>query len=447
MMKQQRKQYAWGIFRLWVNWLIGSGALTLLIILSLWIRPLILPFVAFAMQFGLFLLTRHNRKRRIPSCYILPFVVMTVLFWTCIVMILINILYSTSLLDLVFDRSKSNEEIPFITTLISMPIAAVVSGWGYIRREKMSFCRDCMIRNGSPAERGFLGLIFTQIGTYQVGMLFWISSVSSIVGWIYYAFVYVNVSLSIPDRFFFFWFPTLLWIASAIYLAIRYAGIFEYYRQDIEGSLQRHGKSSLLRYIMICDNTIAIRPPETDSDFKITLDEKIDTPIQIYVHRMEDVTDHVAEQYFSNLSGINGVEIRKIYQNFQASFDRNVFHFFAFFTEEQREKYQQQRPETIWIPLTEVANMINERLCNPMLSAEIIRIVTIARAFKTYDDNGRRRYKVKHYRPAVAIKDFHDLDVDYAQPKWLYIADNNQDRSFFRFRRFWRNNISGLGQN
>ena len=81
-----------------------------------------------------------------------------------------------------------------------------------------------------------------------------------------------------------------------------------------------------------------------------------------------------------------------------------------------------------------------------MFSAEIIRVLTIARAYKTYDENGMRRYKVKHYRPAIAIKDLYNLDVDYSNPKWLYIADNNQDRSFFRFRRFWRNNISGIGQ-
>ena len=443
---QHRKQYAWGIFQLWINWLLGSGALTLLIILSLWVRPLILPFIAFAMQLGIFFLTRNNRKRQVPSCYILPFVVMTVLFWSCVVMISINILYSTSLLDLVLDRSKSNEEIPFITTLIIMPIAAVVSGWGYLKREKMSFCRDCMIRNGSPAERGFLGIIFTQIGTYQVGMLFWISAVSAVVGWIYYFYIYVNVSLSIPDRFFFFWFPTLLWIAAAIYLAIRYAGIYEYYRQDILGSLQRHGTSSLLRYIMICDDTIAIRPPETDSDFKISLDEKLDTPVQAYVRKLDNINKSLAEQYFTNFSGVSGVEIRRIYENFQASFERNVFHFFAFFTEEQRAEFQKNRPDTIWIPLTEVAKMINERLCNPMFSAEIIRVLTIARAYKTYDENGMRRYKVKHYRPAIAIKDLYNLDVDYSNPKWLYIADNNQDRSFFRFRRFWRNNISGIGQ-
>lgn len=444
-MTQKRKEYAWGIFQLWITWLMGSGALTLLIILSLWVRPLYLPLLAFAMQFWIYTLTRRNRMRRIPSCYILPFVVMTVLFWTCIVMIVINILYSTNLVDLVFDRAHSNREIPFITTLITMPIASVISGWGYLRREKMSFCRDCMIRNGSPAERGFLGLIFSQVGTYQVGMLFWISTVSSIVGWVYYIFVYVNVSLNVPDRFFFFWFPTLLWLAAAIYLAIRYLGIYEYYRQNVEGSLQRHGASTLLRYILICDDTIAVRPPETDSDFRISLDERLDTPIQTYVRKLDSVNLHLAEEYFSNISRVNGVEIRKIYENFQFNLDRNVFHFFAFLTEDQRKEFHKKHPEVIWIHLPEVAQMINERLCNPMLSAEIIRILTMARAYKTYDENGRRRYKIKHYRPAVAIKDLQSIDLNFNDSKWLYIADNNEDRSFFRFRKFWRNTVSGLG--
>lgn len=40
-----------GIFLLWLNWVLGLGILTLMIVMSLWIKPLYMPFVAYGLQF------------------------------------------------------------------------------------------------------------------------------------------------------------------------------------------------------------------------------------------------------------------------------------------------------------------------------------------------------------------------------------------------------------
>lgn len=443
-MLEKSKEYRWGIFQLWLNWLSGSGAIAVLIILSLWVRPLYMPFVAFGLQLILFTLIRRNREKKIPSCYILPFIASRVLFWSAVVMIIINILYSNAILDLVFDRTQVNKEIPFICALIVYPIAAAIAGWGYLNRNKISFCRDCRMRYGTPSERGFLGVIFTQIGHYQLGMLFWITAVPAVIAWAYYLMLYVNESLNVPDRFVFFLFPTLLWIASAIYLALRYLGIYAYYRQNVEGSLNRRGVSTQIRFIIIHDSRIALCPPETDSEKGISLGLKIDTPISAFVHKMNNVTIPMAESYFYSLSGIKNVEIRRMYVTPQSDLDSNIFHFFAFMTDEQKEEFSANRPECGWFTLKELAEMINTQMLNPLLSAELTRLYTIATTYKTYFPDGKRRYKVKHYRPSTDIANIKNLDVDFNDSHWLYVADNNQDTPFYTIRRFWRKYINGI---
>lgn len=443
-MRQDKKDNGWGIFRLWINWLIGSGAITVLVILSLWLRPIYLPFAAFGFQFLLFMLIRHNRESCIPSCFILPFVISRVLFWTGIVMILVNFLYSSTLIEHLFEASELNRDIPFICVLITSPITAAISGWGYLRRHKISFCRDCQMRNGTPAERGFLGMIYKQVGSYQVGMLFWLSAVLSIIGWSYYALLYVNTNLSVPDKFVFFWIPTLLWFFSAVYLAARYIGIYGYYRQNVEGSIGRHGTSTLLRYIVIWNDYIAIRPPETDSDKKFTLDEKYDTPVSIYTNRVEDLPLPIVQACFSDNTGVESPEVRFMYANLVGNADCNILHYLCFLTDEQKAGFDRANTTCQWLSLSEIAFMINNRLFNPLLSAEIIRLHTIATAWKTYDSDGRRRYKVKNYRPAFRISEIHGWDVDFNDPHWLYVADNNQDTPFYNLRRFWRKYVNGI---
>ncbi len=64
-------------------------------------------------------------------------------------------------------------------------------------------------------------------------------------------------------------------------------------------------------------------------------------------------------------------------------------------------------------------------------------------AWKTYNADGRRLYKVKNYRPIFRIKGIQDWDVDFNSPRWLNVARFNEDKPFYRLRRlFNRSNDS-----
>ena len=65
-------------------------------------------------------------------------------------------------------------------------------------------------------------------------------------------------------------------------------------------------------------------------------------------------------------------------------------------------------------------------------------------AWKTYDENGYRRYPIKNYHPTFRLRDFGQWSVDYQDPVWLYVANFNQDKPMFHVRRLLRK-LSGRG--
>ena len=69
--------------------------------------------------------------------------------------------------------------------------------------------------------------------------------------------------------------------------------------------------------------------------------------------------------------------------------------------------------------------------------AEIQRIYRIAMAWKTYDRNGRRLYKIKHYRPTFHLRDLKNWEVDYNDHQWLKVARHNEDEFWYPLRRLF----------
>ena len=59
-------------------------------------------------------------------------------------------------------------------------------------------------------------------------------------------------------------------------------------------------------------------------------------------------------------------------------------------------------------------------------------------AWKTYNRQGRRLYPIKHYKPIFRLRDFKEWDVDYNDPAWLQISEENEDTRFYRARRLLR---------
>lgn len=443
MTHQRQLDNGRGLFLLWLNWIIATGAITLVVVCALWISEYWLPFLAFGLELILHGLVRKNNRSAFPVCYLIPFITTRVLLLSGIIMIVINLMHIKGLIHNFFDPETLNADIPYISLLIVAPITALTALWGTIRNTNLTFCVNCRMRYGSAAERGFLGSIFSQEGHFQIKLLLIMYTFLTIWGWVYYATIYVNVNINSPDRFFFFWAPVLFFILGGVYTGVRYLSLWNYYVQNIEGSASRQGSSTQLRYLVFWDNYILLRVPDPE-DVTDPAETKIDTPASLFIPYRKKMTDYDAEYFFNGMWNLQSSDIRFMYSNVNFNYDCNIFHYLSFITDEQKAEVENHYPNCKWLSLQQLDRALSEGKTASLLGSEIYRLYTIAMAWKTYDREGKRLYKIKHYTPTFRIKDIKKWDVDYNDSRWLFIANNNEDKPFYRFKKFWHKYISGL---
>lgn len=427
-----------GIFRLWLNWILVSSSLAVLVVVSLWIPPVIMPLIAFALQGGFDLYIKFNKTQRLHLCLVLPFLATRIMFWTGLSMLIVNILYSRWMIGKIFDEGTINTEIPFITVLILSLSTLIVTAFALLKKGRLGFCEKCKIRNGSPGERGFLGNLFSQEGKYQINMLFKLSALVAIGTWGYYFFEYVNINLNKPDRYVFFWAPIAITLFSIGYITVRYISLWKYYSVNLQNRAESQGRYTLLRYLVFHEDTILVRPPVSNPDITYTPEKKkYDTPANIFIPYRERVPLHEAIGMFNNLSGLQDTEIRLMYINQTGNVEGNIFHYFSFITTEQRNKLETSFPNLQFKTIAEIQKLLNSGKLENLFSAEIVRLYTIAMTWKTYTPEGKRKWKYKEYQPLFRLKDLKGWDVDFNDNHWLEVARVNEDKRFFKIRRFW----------
>lgn len=436
-----------GIFLLWFAWTVSSGSLIALVTLSLYVPAAWLPIVAYILQVLLFTMIRRNRESRYPNCYLIPFIASRILFWSGTVMLALNLLMRYGVTGYLFTPEGINPDIPFITVLIVAPISMAISGWAMMSKFRLAFCKDCVVRCGSPAERGFLGKIYTQESRHQQCMLFYMCTAFTVIGWVYYAFWYANDSLTVPDRLIYFGIPIMAWIATVIYFGVRCMGLWSYYCQNLRSNnYQGDSRTTIMRFILIHGNQICLKRPALDPDSMVTNDFKWDTPVASHVQTRPKMDMAQARSMFRSLTRIDDSDVRLMYSTKVGNVDSDIYHYLCFLTDEEKEFFDRSNPGCEWLHFQRIVELMNEKQLNPLMSAEIFRLHRVAMVWKTYTRSGRRRYKIKNYRPTFRVQDIREWDVDYNDPTWIYVASNNEDTRFYHARLFWRKYISGIGE-
>lgn len=426
---------------LWRNWVVINGIPVALIILSLVVNTDWLPVVVFATELAIYAMVRHNNEREAPSCLLLPFVMTRLLFWSGLVMVACNYLWSMGYYAEWFDTY--NVENPYIVVLVMAPIGVAVFGWAKIRGFSIGYCVRCRARNGSPAERGFVGRLFSSEGQFQLEFILWQCVVLTLVCYFYYFFVYINVNFNSSDLFFFIWLPVVFYLVSLVYMALRYFNVWAYYSQNLLTDDVSRATSSTLRYLIFSNEEIFLCE-DHDPDGMLAGDDRLDTPASLTFFFRERVQEFEARRCFSELSGIREYQLRPMYRSTAMSANNNTFHYIVDL--DSPESVEGSRLKGRWYTMNELNVLLNSNRLMPMLASEIHRLYVMTMAWKTYDIHGRRRYKIKNYRPTFRLKDIVNWDIDFNDPIWMYVAANNEDKPFFGIKRFWRKYVSGVGQ-
>ncbi|MCM1111196.1 MAG: hypothetical protein NC336_08310 [Clostridium sp.] len=430
---------------MWKGWVAPAFFVTLVAALSPWVGRTWLAVIAFASAMVIYTMVRRNRMASLPKCYVVPFLNIYVLGWGATFIAVLNVWYSPSLFPAHrLPAMLVGPTVPWLGAMTLYPLALLFSLWGTLMRYRLPYCRDCHIRFGTPAERGFFGIMYSQEGLFQRRLMLAMSAVLSVVTGVYTFLFFDPDGTMRGDILFYSLMPAAAFLLAALYLAIRYSTMWFYYSRDVEGAVLRQGASTVVRYIVICGDEIFLRVPDENEDLMPT-EKKTDTPARLTLGYRRNVNWSDAMEWFLNLGRFpnsRGIEIRRMYQSDSAARDNNTFHYLAF--ADSRDLVEKSALRGQWFTLYQISEMMRNRTCSPMLAAEIHRLYTIAMAWKTYSRDGHRLYKIKHYRPTFRVSDIRKWNVDFGDSHWLWIAENNEDSMFYNVRRLWRRYVSGI---
>ncbi len=428
----------YGLRSLFNNWIFSVGCVALLVFLGQYIDKMLFPGLVLLFQFIL-MRRSHRQTEKALVCNLLPHVMSRVLFFSVIIMVLINFYYLKLIDPAEFDDGRANPYLPYITVLIVSPVSMVVVAWAMWRRKESIFCRSCRLTYGHIYEHGYMGQLLSKESRYQLRLLLVVSFAITVYAWTYYAIRYSNASLNSSDRFYFNWIPFVLYLVSLFYMVMRYWSLFAFLEKNIYSEGLPKQSATLIRYIVLCEDKILLKESMIDGN------NILDTPVarQIDATTRLDVSD--ARKEFDNVCRrrFENIVVRVLYQTHRQAGHGNIYHVLV---QIPSRTLLEGTPfsEGVWLTAYQMSNALDDGNIRPILAAEIHRVYTIAMAYKAYDRSGMRRYSIRHYKPLFNLGELIGLDVNFDDPAWLIVARDNQDRPFFRIRRFWKKYVSGV---
>lgn len=428
-----------GVFALWREWLYSFGALTLVVLVGSVLSRIILPAVVLALAWLLNGYVAPLREKHLLACVRLASLTAAALVWSAVVMIICIVIVETPVLNDVFPPETLNPKHPFITALVVFPVTAVIMAYGLLTHGRSQYCRRCKMMLGCSPADSFAGNIFHREARYQLQLLMVLSLVISAILGIYYLVEYSNANFNSSDKYFFFIIPTVLFIVSLAYTGARCRSIIAMMQTVWESSPTAE---TLIRYLILRGDTVLLQTPEPAN-----ADEYVqaDTPTTVTLPFRQQITREEGTKEFAKVSGLEpgSFELRPLYNNVTPEGYGNVFHYVVILDPE-KPLPDSFIPKGEWATLDQINSLWRFHGVSRALAAEINRILTVTMAWKTYDENGYRRYPIKNYHPTFRLRDFGQWSVDYQDPVWLYVANFNQDKPMFHVRRLLRK-LSGRG--
>ena len=432
---QRREGLSSAIFSLWRNWAIAIGFLAILSFVSPLIPQEWLGPVCIILFFSLQGVRAVMKDQKVPVCSRLYKEVSVILLIITGIVILRYFLTGDNAFEIT--GQPVQEHAPLLGILISAPVTAIVAACFLAQKREPLVCQLCHLRYGSVIKNGYIGRLYHREWRFQTRLIMFITAGLSVVDWAYYLRVYINVNLNRADYFFFIWLPLALYVLSLIYLGWRYYSLWVYNCQNDEGYFIENPSSSTVRFIVICKDRMLLDIRQTDKNYSNgQIIKRFDTPAIVKLPYQERIDKNRAAELFKQITGIKDAEIKPLYESPDNVTFRNIFHFFAFI--ENPDEIIESKLRGEWFSLGELRQLIIQRLVGAELNSELSRIYHIAMAWKTYDREGKRLYKFKHYRPTFRLKDIRTWDVDYNDGHWLFVGHLNEDSHFYRIRRFFK---------
>jgi len=413
------------------SWGICFGCLSLLCVVGYWVPPLWMPLVAFATLMIVHLFGNRNSRRGAPFCPLFTVATSYSIIIAFIIMVVINLINSRWLISTSLGGKFANPDLPYISTLVVYP--SMVFGYGYavFFRGNTNMCDACRERAGYSIKDTLERNVFHHEVKSQIRISFWIAIIMMVVTWTYYFVFYINVNINTPDAFYFFSLPGFIYLFSLLYFYMKF-GSLDFDMQMLKG-VDDAKFHTLEHFMIVRGDKLLLRELEVDG-IPIGL---CDTPAVFKRAYSQALSDSQATADFKSLSGLDGFTLRQL---FVTTTDKQNCYHYAVFVDSGTELPGLGGK---WCTLLDVDLLLKAGKITRPLAYELHRVYTMTMAWKTYDREGKRLYAIRNYRPTFKLVDFKNWDIDYSDVHWLSVAQNNEDKKFYRLRKFWRHYVTG----
>lgn len=443
MQREFQKVNTEQIFMMWRNVAVSMLSLVVLHVLTTVLPALFAPVVSTVVAIFLYYQVVSGSYSRTETCGIVPYVFFLTVTSYTVVLIAVNVLNVWGVIDLpnemvFFDR-------PYLQSLLLAPVGFVTTLVAYLNRHRLTLCVNCKLTNGSPLDRGRVGVIYSNESAFQLKNIMTLYAVITIVVYSYYITEFVDITISSRDRFVFSGVSIFCYILDVVYFGMRYYNLYLDLMERDEllspSDINTLGTRTYVRFYVISGDSMYMASTNFD-DVSDDESDIIDTPFTIK-RTVNGIQEYEIKRFIENKTGVQGGELRFFYGRMAAdAAGRKVLRYFYFLPGEP-EDYPKLDVEGEWISsdkLKTIYNSTPDRLTNVCLS-DISRIALVTITSKTYDDKGERRTRLTNYRPSFSLREIHSEQIDFQDDKWIRVSMFNSDTSFFRLKRWWREHI------
>lgn len=415
----------------WRHWAISMGLVCIMIVLSMLVTRQFLPCITFAFAGMLALLIYQYRDSHNKGLAI-PFIVCVSLIIEGILLVSFNL--TVRITDMYELAGKPvNDELPYIVQLSLTPVMAFVSGVFMLRR--LGRGRFFRTRSGR-SDVSIVQRMVWQETRYQARMLFMISIGVMIISWGYTYYSFSSMSINKPDRFFFVWLPVIVYFLSLLYLGFRCLSLWAFYSQNDPVMMLNPHRSSIVRYLIVSGNRLYLTKRRLE--VKHSMELYFDTPVRLRTQFSDSYSVPKALELFNSYTGIDEKHIESLkflFNGMGFDTDNNIFHFLCVLDSEDAVN-DTRLDKGEWVSLDGLRRLDRDHKLSAELSSELVHIYLVAMAWKSYNIDGSRRYKIKNYRPTYSLSEINSWNVDFNDIRWLKVSRLNEDKPFFRLRRF-----------
>lgn len=416
-------------------WAVCFGSFTVVAVAGWFVPYHWLPILSFSLILAVIWFGNHFMSTGHINCALITHYTIYTLFTATVVMLVINYVYDKELaipwLRMAGDKSRATVNMPYITSCIIYPLATIFFTIAMFRRSHTHYCAHCHERAGFSLREALEHGQFITESKRNIYLIVALSMLLSVIDVSYFLAYFDDTNINTSDTYFLFIFPAIFYVLSLVYLTMRYQNIkFEI---NIGTNTQLNDAYSQVRFMVVQDDRIMLRQVLEGDDAP----ELWDTPATYEMQLSEKMSDDEARKIFASLSGIAGFKIRHLFNTSTAN--SNAFHYAAFIDDD----VEASNLDGQWFNLYQIDTMLKSKTIARPFAYEIHRVYTMTMAWKSYDRDGHRLYPIKNYKPTFRISDFKDWDLDYGDMYWMMVAENNEDRQFFKLRQFWRRYISG----